>query len=282
MTVLLKQKGENNMALVTINFESKYIGFNHEVSIILPNKPWEMTPKAFYENGKKYKVLWLLHGMFGDHSDWVRKSNIEVYAAEKDLIVVMPSGFNAGYGVWPDYANGLNMEDYLTEELMPMIHNWFPASDKPEDNFIAGLSMGGAGTLRYLLWNPDKFAAGCCMSAPPRDYRNVKTIEDLNKIFPMGAERTKKRVEMAGGLEAYLDGKNNLHKRILEMHEAGTLPKLMITCGQLDSGYEAYVAFRDLCKAKKIPIKFSDLPDLAHEWRYWDLAVQEALEFFEL
>ena len=127
------------MALLHLNFESQYLNNNHEVSVILPDKPRTMTPSEFYGSGRKYKVLWLLHGTFGDHTDWVRKSNIELYACEKDLIVVMPSGLNANYANWEQFSIGYNMYDYLTKELMPLIYNWLPASDKREDNFIAGL-----------------------------------------------------------------------------------------------------------------------------------------------
>lgn len=105
------------MALVTMNFESEYLYSNHEISIILPDKPRSLTAKEFYSSGKKYKVLWLLHGTFGDHSDWLRKSNIELYACEKDLIVVMPSALNSNYSDWPDYMIGYKMFSYLTEEV---------------------------------------------------------------------------------------------------------------------------------------------------------------------
>ena len=151
------------MALVQMNFESRYLNNNHEISIILPDMPRDKTPAEFYGSGRKYKVLWLLHGTFGDHSDWIRKSNIELYACEKDLIVVMPSGLNANYANWEHFSIGYNMYDYLTEELMPLIYNWFPASDKREDNFIAGLSMGGSGTLVYALNHPEKFAAAAVL-----------------------------------------------------------------------------------------------------------------------
>ena len=50
------------MALLTFNFESQYLNNNHEISVILPDKPREVEPAAFYGSGKKYKVLWLLHG----------------------------------------------------------------------------------------------------------------------------------------------------------------------------------------------------------------------------
>ena len=68
------------MALVHLNFESECLGNNTDVSIILPDKPHGTTPENFYANGKKYPVLWLLHGTFGDYTDWVRKSSIERYA----------------------------------------------------------------------------------------------------------------------------------------------------------------------------------------------------------
>jgi len=105
------------MALVDMNFYSQYLGNGHHVSIILPDRPWEADAKTFYRSGKKYKVLWLLHGTSGDHSDWVRYTQIETFAMERDLMVVMPSGLNANYENWPTFSTGFNMYDYLTEEL---------------------------------------------------------------------------------------------------------------------------------------------------------------------
>ena len=49
------------MALLTLEFESQYLGNNHTVGVILPDKPRGVTPAEFYGSGKKYKVLWLLH-----------------------------------------------------------------------------------------------------------------------------------------------------------------------------------------------------------------------------
>ena len=118
------------MALMNLNFQSQYLGGNTEITVILPDKPWQADAKEFYSGGKKYKVLWLLHGTFGDHTDWLRKSNIELYACEKDLIVVCPSGMNANYANWPIFGTGYAMYDFLFEELMPLIYGWLPASDK--------------------------------------------------------------------------------------------------------------------------------------------------------
>lgn len=50
------------MSILTYNFESEYLKNNHEVTVILPDKPRALTPEEFYRSGRKYKVLWLLHG----------------------------------------------------------------------------------------------------------------------------------------------------------------------------------------------------------------------------
>ena len=141
------------MSILTYTYESQYLNNNTQVTVILPDKPRGITPADFYGSGTKYKVLWLLHGTYGDHTDWVRRTNIEMYATEKNLVVVMPSALNSNYSNWTDYMLGYHMYDYLTEELMPLIYGWLPVSDKREDNFIAGLSMGGRGTIKYAV-NP--------------------------------------------------------------------------------------------------------------------------------
>ena len=77
------------MALLNLNFMSCYLSGNTEITVILPDWDYRMKPEEFYSSGEKYKVLWLLHGTFGDHTDWLRKSNIELYATEKKLAVVI-------------------------------------------------------------------------------------------------------------------------------------------------------------------------------------------------
>ena len=53
------------MSLLTYNFESQYLNNNHTITVILPDKKRDISPEEFYRSGKKYKVLWLLHGTFG-------------------------------------------------------------------------------------------------------------------------------------------------------------------------------------------------------------------------
>ena len=104
-------RGSRKMSLLTYTFESQYLNGNTQVSVVLPDKPRGISPEAFYRSGKRYKVLWLLHGTCGDNSDWIRRTNIELYAAEKNLAVVMPSALNSNYSNWEDTMLGYHMYD---------------------------------------------------------------------------------------------------------------------------------------------------------------------------
>ena len=265
------------MALVNFDFQSDCLKGDTEISVILPDKPWGKNPTEFYRSGKKYPVLWLLHGTFGDHSDWVRKSNIELYACEKDVIVVMPSGLNANYANWPNFSLGYNMYDFLFDELMPLIYGWFPASDKREDNFVAGLSMGGRGTCVYAFSRPEKFGGAAILSACPR---NVKTMaEDDPRMW----ERTLGSIENQGGLENYLNSYENswdILDKLVE--EKADLPKLYFACGEDDMLYKPYMIFKKHAEEIGLDAKFEEIPGYRHEWRFWDLTIEKAMNYFGL
>ena len=114
------------MAYLEFDFESAYLQGNTQISVILPDRKRSMTPEEFYGSGRKYKVLWLLHGTFGDHSDWIRKSRIELFACERDLVVVMPSGLNANYANWENFSIGYNMYDYFFSKMLLFFHKSMP------------------------------------------------------------------------------------------------------------------------------------------------------------
>ena len=264
------------MAYLQLNFQSEYLMGNTTVSVVLPDKARGLTPKEFYSQEKKYKVLWLLHGTFGDHSDWVRKSNIELYACERDLIVVMPSALNSNYANWPEFSIGFNMYDYLTEELMPLIYGWFPASEKREDNFIAGLSMGGRGTCVYAFNHPEKFAAAAVLSACPRN------VDLLPKQEPNMWKRTQGSIKNAGGLEKYLDSYENTWKILGDIAQNNRLHRIYFAIGKQDMFYDAFLSFQEYAKELKLDAEFEIIDGYSHEWRFWDLTIQHALSFFGL
>ena len=278
------------MALVNMDFQSAFTNGNTEITVILPDMPWGTTPEQFYKSGKKYPVLWLLHGTFGDHTDWIRKSNIELYACERDCIVVMMSALNTVYDNWPDFCMGHDNFKLITEELMPMIQGWFPASDKREDNFIAGLSMGGRGTMKISLERPDLFGGAAALSSVPTDLDG--DVEHLTKLFNTPKEeltgelrmegRTWNDMHRSGSVEAYLNGRDNTWRHLRERQEDGTIvPKYFFSMGTEDGSYLSgnYQKFKEYAESLGINCMFTEGPG-RHEWRVWDRDIQLALDYF--
>lgn len=268
------------MAILNYIFESEYLNQNTQITIVLPDKPRSIRASAFYGSGHKYKVLWLLHGTYGDPTDWIRKTNIELYAAERNLVVVMPTALNSNYSNWDDYMLGYSMYDFLTEELMPLVYGWLPVSDRREDNFIAGLSMGGRGTIKYAVNHPEKFAGAAVLSAIPMDLEEMRPGHPCMMLDPKDA-RTRTTLLNAGGLEAFKNSNENVWAIIDKKAKTGELPKLMFACGENDIIlWPLYRKFKAHAEEIGLDAYFFSRPGYRHEWRFWDLAIQEALNFF--
>lgn len=278
------------MALMHLNFESEYLGSNTDVNIILPDRPREISSSAFYGNGKKYRVLWLLHGTFGDYTDWIRKSSIELYACENDLIVVMPSAGNSDYGTWNNFTLGYDSEKYIIEELMPLVYHWLPASSQREDNFIAGLSMGGQGALKFAMKYPQKFDAAAVLSYAPSDLRENR--DSLQKLFDQKRsdvmddrdimhmkQRQYNVMHRYETLDDYLNSDDNLWK-LVEKVNPDDLPRLFFACGTEDPLVgPQFPLFRKHLEDLGIQAQYSQGPG-SHEWRVWERDIQKALAFF--
>jgi S-formylglutathione hydrolase FrmB len=117
------------------------------LQVILPVD--KRNPDGTLIGPKKFKTLYLLHGLVGSCGDWVSHTRILRWAQQLELAVVMPSGDNSFYVDRPVTQN--NYGQFIGQELVEMTRRMFPLSDKREDTFLAGLSMGGFGALRNGL-----------------------------------------------------------------------------------------------------------------------------------
>lgn len=265
------------MALFHINYLSRYLNGNTDVNVVLPELPAGCSPKEFYESGKKYPVVYLLHGTFGDYSDWVRKTNIELYACERNVIVAMPSALNSGYSNWDKFGIGYSMFDYLTGELMPLVQNWLPASDKREDNYVAGLSSGGFGAIKYAFSHPDKFAGMASLSAPAYDAAAM--------VLDPGSPdyvRAVNEIENAGGRDIYNNSVYNPACSIRRYAKTNQNMKVYFACGTSDFLMGHHKEFMQIAEDAGLNAKIETIEGYGHEWRFWDLTIRHAFEYFGL
>ena len=196
--------------LDTLMYNSKTVGTNRKVLIYTP---------PGYSKGKKYPVLYLLHGIGGDEKEWYKGGHPEImldnlYAENmvEPMIVVMPNGRAmkddraSGNIMAPDKVQAFaTFEQDLLNDLIPFIEKSYPVIEDRELRAIAGLSMGGGQSLNFGLGNLDKFAwVGGFSSAP-----NTKKPEELVPD-PAAAKEKLKLLWISCGAK---DGLINISKR---------------------------------------------------------------------
>lgn len=150
------------MAVIEMRFFSKALSLSTSAQLILP------LPRHAKAQVNPLPTLTLLHGMGDDDTAWLRKTNIERYATEAGLAVIMPDGELSCY---ENMAHGVSYRDFILDELPRVMRNCYPLSKTREENFIAGCSMGGFGALKLGLAAPENYAAIGCFSAGHKEYQ---------------------------------------------------------------------------------------------------------------
>jgi len=258
------------MALIQCDFYSHALRMASSMQVVLPQTKEPMTVQQGVAN-EKYPVLYLLHGLSDDHTIWMRRTSIERYATEKGIAVVMPNVHRSFYA---DMKRGLPYWTFLTEELPIIARSFFPLSDRREDNFVAGLSMGGYGAFKVGLSFPERFAAAASLSgaldiaAREEDpYGLFLPLEEQN-IFGSSAELKGSESDLF-----YLASK-------LEQSGAPAI-KLYQCCGTEDFLYNDNQNFLAHARNLGLDLTYEEEPG-THDWGYWDKKIQSVLNWLPL
>lgn len=244
-----------------VSFFSDTLGMCVSMDVIIPQKAYSQIGIESREEDK-YKTLYLLHGMSDDHTIWERRTSIERYASEKGLAVVMPT---TQLGWYTDMECGYQRYfTYISEELPNICRSFFPKmSNKREDNFIAGLSMGGYGALKAALAKSEMFSKAACFSGA-FDIEKYPESPYWNSIFGSGESRAKHSIR---------------HYADLLVSENRKKPELFFWCGTEDSLLTCNRNTRDLLEHAGFSVDYRESTG-SHTWHDWDEQIKNALDFF--
>ena len=261
------------MALIHCDFFSDVLGLSCSMCVVLPQKTEGQVGMKGRAEGDRHPVLWLLHGMSDDHTIWQRRTSIERYVAPLGLAVVMPAVNRSCY---TDMASGPKYWTFISEELPKIARSFFPLSDKREENFVAGLSMGGYGAFKLGLRCPEQYAAAASLSgAIDMGYR-IENDPDEDAAW-----RHEKEM-VYGDLSEFKGSDNDLLHVAEELVASGKpIPAMYACCGTEDFLYEQNVRFRDFAKKIGLELTYEEGPG-EHEWGFWDKWIQRVLEWLPL
>lgn len=261
------------MALIHIGFFSESLGMCVACDVILPQQTGAgQIGMESGTRGGKHPVLYLLHGASDNHTIWQRRTSIERYVAPLGLAVVMPNVHLSSYA---DMAHGGKYYTFIAKELPEKMRWFFPFSEKREDNFIAGLSMGGAGCLKIGLANPENYAAIGCLSAGASNASKNGNISEA-------ARARQERIYGDRKLESTEEDVLGNAQRILA--EGKPCPRIFHACGTEDFLLENAHATRDFFQAmpgNPFDYTYVEAPG-AHTWEFWDEHIQDFLKFIAL
>lgn len=260
------------MAFLQVNAYSNVLEMEVNLNVILPQTTKKKIGTETKGLTQDVPVLYLLHGMGGNHSVWERRSSIERYVAQYQLAVIMPSG---DLGFYTDTTYDMNYWTFVSEELPEIVHELFPQlTTKREKTFAAGLSMGGYGALKLGLKKPENFAAVASLSGA------IAIGEDMDSLLQI------RKAAYWEGIFGPLDqvkGSVNDPDFLLEaLVASGTeQPRFFLACGEQDFLYGASEAMAEKMAAKGVAVTFEHGMGI-HDWQFWDQWIQRALEWFAL
>ena len=262
------------MAIIEVNFISKCLMRTVTFNAIIPVD--KFGPQAENAEQKPLKTLYLLHGIFGNYTDWVNGTRIQAWAEANDLAVIMPSGENRFY--LDDEKSGELYGEFIGKELVEFTRKLFPLSDKREDTFIAGLSMGGYGAIRNGLKYAENF--GCVIGLSAALVHD--TWKDADNSAPIFTFR-RNYYEAIFGEYAKVKGSDKDPKALLlKLKEEGRpVPKMYLCCGTEDGLVTANRDFRDFLNENGVDLTYVEGPG-KHDWVFWDTYIKKVLDWLPL
>lgn len=260
------------MAFIQVNLLSKALMRTVPVNVILPVDRL-LPPGVPQRENKPYKTLYLLHGVFGNYTDWVCGTRIQRFAEEHDLAVVMPSGDNAFYVDQP--AGGNFYGEFVGRELVELTRKMFPLSQAREDTFIGGLSMGGYGAMRNGLKYSDTFGSIVCLSGALHVEEMASRTQEGE--FFLGS---KSFAEACFGDLSKLMGSDKDPKALIKKLKAhgSPLPRIYMACGTEDDLLPVNKDMVKFLEKEGLEYKYEEGPG-GHDWDFWDTYIKKAIEW---
>jgi putative tributyrin esterase len=258
------------MALMQVEFYSEKLGMSAQADVILPQSE-QGIGIAKSERKDQYPVLWLLHGASDDHTTWIRRTSIERYVADMGMAVITPNCYLSSY---TNLCYGENYLDYITDELPEIMSSYFPISRKQSDNYIMGQSMGGYGALKAGLSRPGKYSLIGCFSSG-----NLVRCDLGDSDKWLGEKAFLPMTFGVNSMSELVGTEHDIYYLAEQYEKSGEmLPAIYQVCGTSDFLLECSRNARDFFMASNYDYTYKEASG-SHEWSFWDLWVQDFLNW---
>lgn len=250
------------MAFLELSIFSESLGTQQQVYVIMPQQSTNGEIGINNKSSENIKTLYLLHGLSDNHSTWIRRTSVERYAQEYGICVVMPFADRSFY---TNMKHGGEYYTYIAKELPQIIGQMFNVSNKREDRFIAGNSMGGYGALKIGMRECDAFSAAAGIS-PVADVVNSPNnwwLKDFKNIF---------------GEEVNIPAEDDLFEIAKESNKNLNKPRIYTFVGTEDFLYEDNQKLKKHFESLNFDYTYEETKG-SHSWELWDKYIQRVIKW---
>lgn len=206
------------------------------------------------------KILYLLHGAWGNYKNWTELTEIENIADKYDLTIVMPDGGEFSWYNDSPVKKEWQYESYFVKELIPFVDSIFNSQNKKA---ICGLSMGGYGSFKFASKYPELFSSVSSLSGVMNILEHKSKNWSMDSAFGSKIKNNNEWIE------------NDLFELAPKLKDGIKIKFDIGLDDHLLAGNRKYLA-----RLKELGI-FSEYNEFTgtHNWEYWGTHIEEHLQF---
>lgn len=257
------------MAVLTVSFGSICLNRFVDFTVLLPIEGPALSGIQT-EKPRKFKTLYLLHGMGGDDKVWLHATRVRELSEKYNLAIILPSCENSYY---LDSGTGAQYASYIAKELVQYTRKMFPLSNRREDTFIAGLSMGGFGAIYLALKYPETFSKTVGLSSAfitnkikhlkPGEADDLGDYDYYSRCF---------------GSLSEIDANRKSPKSFIEKPTKKLRPEIYLACGTEDFLIEENRSFKELLQQYQWDFQYIESAG-AHNFDFWNEYIEKSVKW---
>ena len=260
------------MASGRMEFHADTIMQHTNFCFVLPNDfiMEEIKDPSHYDRPPKSLIL--LHGLTGTDTDWLYGGVAQEISKQYNMAVFMPTAGNFFY-LDHGYPGG-NYASFIGEELPEYIRSTFGFCESRENTIIAGLSMGGFGTIHTALAFPERFSAAIALSSALVLHEIADTGKRENSLMTPAMLR-----DVFGDPAELLDSDKNPEILLKKLKKEGKdIPPLYLAIGTEDTLYSCNQDFKAFLEKEGADFFYEEGPG-KHDWDFWNEYLPKGIEW---